>query len=128
MRIALLLLHALAAQVFLVPFAHAAGLVEIKWNDSGRFSHSASVQPGKFLEVCGPLKAKENIGWKFAAAKPVDFNIHYHEGEKVVFPEKRDAAASAESRLAIAVDQDYCWMWQNKSDGPVGLKVEFNRR
>ena len=41
----------------------------------------------------------------------MDFNIHYHEGEKVAFPVKRDAMRGDGGTFTADVAQDYCWMW-----------------
>lgn len=103
-----------------------AELIDIKWNE-GTFSHKASVAPIKFLEVCGKLKKDERIGWRFTGSGPSDFNIHYHVGEKVVYAEARKDIANADSALAVPVDQDYCWMWTNKSAQAIDVEVTLTR-
>lgn len=40
---------------------------------------------------------------------------------------KLDGALKAQAVLDVAVEQDYCWMWANKSAEPVALTVELIR-
>ena len=63
-----------------------AELVEIAWDKAGRFETAVSVAPGKFAEVCSKLAQGQSIAWSFKGDRPMNFNIHYHEGKQVVFP------------------------------------------
>jgi hypothetical protein len=104
-----------------------AELIDIAWGQEGRFQRSTAVAPGKFAEVCGPLRKGQSIEWSFESDAAMDFNIHYHQGKKVVFPAKRDAVAKGGGTLAVVLDQDYCWMWTNKSGAPVPLRLNLSR-
>ncbi|MEN9543951.1 MAG: hypothetical protein RLZZ598_784 [Pseudomonadota bacterium] len=106
--------------------AHAE-LVEIAWDAQGQFKHSATLKPGKMLEVCGRLSKDAVVNWRFSAGQPVDFNIHYHQGKQVVFPAKQEGVASADGILKAAVDQDYCWMWTSRSAEPAALELQLDR-
>ena len=111
----------------LLAFANTAAnaqLVEAKWAD-GAFAHQATIAPKTFLEVCGKLKTGEAVAWRFDAATPTDFNIHYHVGKDVVYPENRKDVAAAEGILTIALDQGYCWMWSNRTANPVEINVNL---
>jgi hypothetical protein len=57
----------------------------------------------------------------------LDFNVHYHMGKEVVFPSKLAAVASASDTLDAKIEQDYCWMWSNKSTRPATLLVKLRR-
>ena len=120
-------LIALSALLSLASFAARAELVEIRWSESGRFEHSAAIAPGKFAEVCGKLSKGQTVAWNFRTEAPTNFNIHYHEGKKVTYPAKIDGAGAAEGQLLAAVDQDYCWMWSNKSDRALTLELTLQR-
>ena len=122
------MLLALCAGVIWSMSAQAAGHVEIKWGAGGTFIHSTSIPAGKFVEVCGRLLKDERVGWAFTADKVTNFNIHYHVGDKVEFPEKRDGVARLNAELSVPGDQDYCWMWTNKHDAPVALELSLIRR
>ena len=89
------LLAALAVAVAVAAMAPSARaeLVNIGWDASGRFETETKVAPGKFAEVCGPLAKGHTVAWSFKADRPMNFNVHDHLGEQVVFPAKQDAAA-----------------------------------
>lgn len=107
--------------------AARADIIDIAWNEQGRFERRVSVAPGKFAEVCGKLARADSVAWRFDASGPLNFNIHYHEGKDVRYPERRDALAGASGRLQVVLDQDYCWMWTNKSGQAVDLNVLLTR-
>jgi len=107
--------------------AARADIIDIAWNEQGRFERRVSVAPGKFAEVCGKLARADSVAWRFDASGPLNLNIHYHEGKDVRYPERRDALAGASGRLQVALDQDYCWMWTNKSGQAVDLNVLLTR-
>ena len=107
--------------------AARADIIDIAWNEQGRFERRVSVAPGKFAEVCGKLARADSVAWRFEASGPLNFNIHYHEGKDVRYPERRDALAGASGRLQVALDQDYCWMWTNKSGQAVDLNLLLMR-
>ncbi len=107
--------------------AARADIIDIAWNEQGRFERRVSVAPGKFAEVCGKLARADSVAWRFEASGPLNFNIHYHEGKDVRYPERRDALAGASGRLQVVLDQDYCWMWTNKSGQAVDLNVLLTR-
>ena len=103
-----------------------AEVISFKLEANPSFKTQANIQPGKFSEVCGKLKKGNLIRWQFDSSAPLDFNIHYHEGKEVIFPYKMNAIKSAKEELLISLDQDYCWMWTNKSSEAV--KLEMNLR
>lgn len=107
--------------------AAQAELIDIAWNGEGRFERRLTVAPGKFAEICGKLTRAQSVAWRFDASGPLNFNIHYHEGKDVRYPERRDALAGAGGRLEVALDHDYCWMWTNKAGHPVDLQVQLTR-
>ncbi len=108
------------------PATHA-NLAEIQWSPEGQFQHDASIDAGKFVEICGKLPAAATVNWNFTTAAPVDFNVHYHLGKTVVYPTKLKAVVSAKDSLAVKIDQDYCWMWSNKSSAATALSVRLQR-
>ena len=113
--------------VVLLSAGAQAEIVDIAWSGDGRFERRLAVAPGKFAEVCGKLEKAQSVAWRFDASGPLNFNIHYHEGKEVRYPERRDALASASGQLRVALDQDYCWMWTNKSTLPVDLQLLLTR-
>jgi hypothetical protein len=106
----------------------ASHIVEIAWSRDGAFAHGAIVEPGKFVELCGKLALGDVIRWEFAASVPVDFNIHYHVGKEAEFPAKQAQVTSGQDTLRVAVREDYCWMWSNKSSGRARIDVRLQRQ
>ena len=107
--------------------AAQAEIIDIAWDAGGRFERTLSVAPGKFAEVCGKLERGLPVAWTFSAERPLNFNIHYHAGKQVVFAARQDGVAAAQGELAVEVDQDYCWMWSNKSAAAVQLRLTLAR-
>jgi len=102
-----------------------AEVISFKLEANHSFKTQANIQPGKFSEVCGRLKKGNLIRWQFDSSAPLEFNIHYHEGKNVIFPYKMSAIKSGEEELLISLDQDYCWMWTNKSKEEVKLEMSL---
>ena len=102
-----------------------AEVISFKLEANPSFKTQANIQPGKFSEVCGKLKKGNIIRWQFDSSAPLEFNIHYHEGKNVIFPYKMSAIKSGEEELLISLDQDYCWMWTNKSKEEVKLEMSL---
>ena len=120
--------HLIAVALFaLLGLPVHGAIVEIKFDGKGRFEHAGSIPAGKFVEVCGKIAAGSKVGWSFETGAPVDFNIHYHVGEKVEYPEKVAGIDRRQGTLAASATQDYCWMWKSAAPGPVNLKVELRR-
>ena len=107
--------------------AARADIIDIAWNEQGRFERRVSVAPGKFAEVCGKLARADSVAWRFKASGPLNFNIHYHEGKKVVYPARQEQVSRAADVLPVKVDQTYCWMWTNKTSAPASLKLELQK-
>jgi hypothetical protein len=106
--------------------AHA-DVIDIAWSADGRFEHRAELAPGGFAEVCGRLEKGRAVRWAFDAGGPLDFNIHYHEGQQVVFPVQRRGAAKGAATLKVKLGQDYCWMWTNRTAQPLALRLTLDR-
>ena len=104
-----------------------ADLIEVVWTADGRFERSVNVAPGKFAEVCDKLPAGAKVRWDFEASAPLDFNVHYHVGKEVVFPSKLAAVSTAKGTLDAKIEQDYCWLWSNKSAAPATVMVKLQR-
>jgi hypothetical protein len=98
-----------------VPAAHAA--------DAFAFD----IAPGKFDEHCLKIEAGKTVRYRFTAGAAVDFNIHHHRGNEVLYPVKRDAVARAEGEFRAPASEDYCLMWTNKSRAQVRVAGEVAR-
>ncbi len=112
----------------LVPVpAACAEVIDIQWSGEGRFVHETRVAPGEFVELCGKLPAGLKVRWKFGSDTRLHFNVHYHLGERVIYASRLSAVAKGRNTLNTRLEQDYCWMWSNKSTTPASLAVTLQR-
>ena len=100
-----------------------AELIDVKWNASGEFERAQSIAPGKFVEICENLAKDSAVTWQFKASTPLNFNVHFHQGKEVAFPEKRDGVSELKGTLVAQSKEDYCWMWTNKGDVSSSIRV-----
>ncbi len=91
-------------------------------------SFAFDVAPGGFAEHCLRLDAGEAIGWRFTATAPMDFNIHFHRGESVLQPVRREAAARGSGAFRARSADVYCLMWSNRGAGAGSVRGAVERR
>jgi hypothetical protein len=103
----------------------SADVTEFDFKNAQTFERRFAAAPGDFVELCGALRRGQAIAWRFDADGPLDFNIHYHEGDQVTTPTRHDAARRARGHLRVAVDQDYCWMWTNQGTATITLRARL---
>ena len=118
----------IVATALAAPAMAGAKIVDLAFPADGRFADAEASPAGKFVEVCGKFEQGQRVDWSFQAAAPLDFNIHYHVGDKVEFPEKRSAIGSLEGAFVAPVAQHYCWMWKNTGKSDVKVATSFAKR
>lgn len=121
------MVFAVAALLLTGTAVASSHIVDLRWRE-GRFSHEASVQAGKFVEVCGVLAQSEVVDWSFESAAATDFNIHYHLGKDTNYPVKQDALSKASGRFQAPKRETYCWMWTNRGGTAKQIKVQLQQR
>jgi hypothetical protein len=77
----------------------------------GRIVVSVTLEPGKVHEACMQLERGDRRRYEWKASAAADFNIHYHRGNEVVYPEKRDGVKSWRGGFTSKSPEEYCWMW-----------------
>lgn len=102
------------AFALLAPAALAASPENGKPRD---FSHA--IKAGGIAEECLRLPAGKSRRFEWASDGPVDFNIHFHAGDKVTYPVKLNGQAKGGGRFTASSAEDYCWMWSAKSPATV---------
>ena len=70
-----------------------------------------TLAPKKIHEECARLEPGQSRKWHWKSDVPVDFNIHYHRGDDVVYPVKRAAMRGDGGTFTAKTGEDYCWMW-----------------
>jgi hypothetical protein len=116
------LLHAFMLAA--LPLAAGAQAL-IEWKGEARYEKMHTIAPGKFAEVCTRLGAGSEVQWAFTADAAVDFNIHYHVGDRVEYAAKTEGSRRAAGTTTASTPQDYCWMWTNRGASPATLKLDL---
>ncbi len=90
-------------------------VIDIAWGDGPRVDRTLTLAPKMFVELCAPVGAGKSVSWSFDADHMLSFNIHYHVGKAVHYPNKVDDVQHLVGELIADERRDYCWMWSNKS-------------
>lgn len=96
--------------LLLVPFIACAAIAADP-KPGAPLDFSLTLEPGKIHEECARIEAGQKRAWHWKSNAPVDFNIHYHVGNDVFHPIKRDASKGDRGIFSPTLAQDYCWMW-----------------
>ena len=116
------LLHAFMLAA--LPLAAGAQAL-IEWKGEARDEKMHTIAPGKFAELCTRLGAGSEVQWAFTADAAVDFNIHYHVGDRVEYAAKTEGSRRAAGTTTASSPHDYCWMWTNSGASPATLKLDL---
>ena len=107
--------------------ASHAEIIDVKWDTANKFERTHAIAQGKFVEICENLSKDAVVTWQFKASTPLNFNIHFHQGKDVSFPEKQDGVSERQGTLVAPSKEDYCWMWTNKGDAPSSIRVMLTK-
>jgi len=121
---------ALGLLVAMAPAAAGPGAANaggVRWDAQGRFVRSLSIAPGAMTELCGRLARGQAVVWRFEADAPIDFNLHHHQGDQVIYSARLWSVEQAGERFMSGRAQVYCWMWQNPLPSVTRLKVTMER-
>ena len=80
------------------------------------------IAPYGIHETCLKLAVGDRLDWRFESRWPVDFNLHYHEGQAVIMPVTKLASYGDSGIFPVTVPHDYCAMWEA---GPPGAVVSY---
>ena len=117
---------AIVSALAVSPIGAKEHIVEATWSPAGEFKAELSMAPGKFKEVCVPLKQGDRVEWSFSSRFPTDFNVHYHVGKETVYPVKTEGRASGQGTLEVAVSEVHCWMWKARAE-PLVMSTSLKR-
>ncbi len=85
-----------------------------------------TLKPSGIREDCLELLPGQGLNYSFEASAPLNFNIHYHENEKVSYEVSKDAVSKDAGIFLAKKEQYYCLMWTNPGSEPVTLRYERN--
>jgi hypothetical protein len=79
-------------------------------------------------EECFKLGERERVDYGFESTEPVDFNLHYHEGQAVVMPIAREKSRGDSGIYVARIAQDYCLMWEAGAAGAlINYRIQIRR-
>jgi hypothetical protein len=76
-------------------------------------------------EECLRLEPGDRAEFAFESTDPVEFNVHYHDGQAVVMPLVREKSRGDAGMFAPPLGEDYCLTWEA---GPAGALLDFRVR
>ena len=91
-------------------------------------SDDLTLAPFELKEFCVDLKSKQNLMVEFKSDRPIEFEIHYHDGLVTHFPVKRRIIKDYYDRFLAQAGQQYCLMWFNPNlMAKLNLKYKITR-
>jgi len=81
----------------------------------GAPSGTLALAPFEFRELCYEMAPPDALTYDFQADRPIDFNIHYHDGLTVRYPVQSTGTTADSGRFVAEREQYYCVMWFNQS-------------
>jgi hypothetical protein len=85
---------------------------------------TVSLPAGRIEEPCFPMSTGDLVSYRFSADRPLDFNLHYHEGG-VFYPRRADGIREGEGEFEAPAARTYCLMWANGGSTAATLEYEF---
>ncbi len=77
-------------------------------------SDELSLGPLEFREYCLEMEALDEIRYDYQSDRPVEFNIHYHEGNSIYLPVQLEGGTAHAGIFVAESDQAICLMWENR--------------
>ncbi len=83
------------------------------------------IKPAGVHEECASAKSGQKFLYSFYASAPVDFNIHYHAGEKIFYPFERRGVTRDDGTYVPDHEDIYCLMWTNNQKTMATLNYTY---
>ena len=84
-------------------------------------SGNLTLAPFEFREMCFEMTSQDEVQYDFQSDRPIDFDIHYHDGLTIHFPVRLAGIMAQAGSFVPEQDQSYCLMWLNRSLTPASL-------
>ena len=92
---------------------------------------TVTLKSSNMHEECFELVGRQKLFYEFNSDQPVDFNVHFHNGDKVHYPVQQNGVTkydgmidSEDNRFKGSTEKHYCLMWENPETGQVNLSYE----
>lgn len=86
------------------------------------------IKSQKMVEKCLLLNARQTLEYEFKTSAKVNFNLHYHKGDAIYYPVKKDRTNSENDSYEAQVREEFCLMWENKTSTDVELNYSYKVR
>ena len=122
------------ARIWIVGFAMAACLVFIivavvymQMPPSQKMKDQVEIQLPSLAthEECLKLLQENEVVYYFEASDPLTFDIHYHDGTRIVDAFAKKTISDLKATLRPEIVQEYCMSWSNHQPKEVQLKYQF---
>lgn len=84
-----------------------------------------NLEAGKIEEPCFTLAMTDRLEYSFNSDSPLDFNLHYHEGQGVSFPVEMKNVSAHKGTFVATGSRKYCLMWTNRGEAPLELHYDY---
>lgn len=115
-------------QVMAVAFFVAVFTSSCASTDTKKDVISETLKPAGIHEDCFEGHPGDIFEYSFDASKPVNFNIHSHEGSGVVYTVQKDNTNREEGNFQPKKKEHYCLMWTNFQAEPLSLTYSLKAR
>ena len=76
-------------------------------------------------EKCLQLSQEQELIYSFEASHPLTFDLHYHDGTRIVGTVTKEAIVAWEATLQPEGAFEYCMTWSNHQPQAVPLTYQF---
>lgn len=87
--------------------------------------HQVSIAASDYHDECMPLVTGQDLDYRFSAAVPIEFFIHYHSDGRAFYPLFPEERSEGTGTFRARHDQAYCMTWTNLGDHDVVVKYRF---
>ena len=84
-----------------------------------------AIAANRLHEECFPMKAGERVTFSFKSNEVIDFNIHYHNQNKVHYPLKIEKITALAKTVQVTKKSVYCLMWKNNQKRTTTISYIF---
>ncbi|MBL8309184.1 MAG: hypothetical protein JNL19_02065 [Burkholderiales bacterium] len=100
---------------------------DLRWSAADTVDGNYVIAPGKSAELCGMIDPRLPVDWQFQASGPVEFNIHRHDGNDIVYATRSYRTREQTGRFSPTLSRHWCWMWSNEGTTEVTVRVALKR-
>ncbi|MGB8338829.1 MAG: hypothetical protein WCD07_04500 [Burkholderiales bacterium] len=75
-------------------------------------------------EECVDMTPGQTLRYRFESSAELDFNLHFHQGNDVTYPDKGKYSNYSSSYSAQQTNA-FCLMWENQSGAAIKLQSTF---